>query len=152
MSGLEVLGAVASAVQLAQVSLAVAVSLQSLISRIRDARDILQVRLQQIESLIAIANIISSKPQLQTPEIHGAVQRCLKEIETLKAALAGPAGTAGRLKRWRHVFGGLVMEDRIVEIMARLEKEKSALILCINTIDSQGPLRSLISSNKRYKI
>lgn len=136
MSGLEVLGAVASAVQLAQVSLAITLSLKSLISHIRDAKDVIQLRLQQIENLIAIANIISDKPHLQTTEIHGAVQRCLKEAETLKAALAGPADTAKRLKKLRHVFGGLAMENKIVEIMARLEREKSALVLCISTIDS----------------
>jgi hypothetical protein len=86
--------------------------------------------------LISIANIISNKPQLQTPEIHGGVQRCLKEAETLKATLAGPVGTVGILKRWRHALGSLAIENRIVEIMARLEKEKSGLVLCISTIDS----------------
>jgi hypothetical protein len=129
---MEALGAAAAAVQLASV----AISVQSLIARIRDAKDTMQMRLQQIRSLIAIANTISDKKQLQTPEIYTAVQRCLKEAETLEAMLAGSTGTAKRLKRLRNVIGGLAMENKIVEIMTRLEREKSALALCISTIDS----------------
>jgi hypothetical protein len=141
---MEALGAAAAAMQLASV----AIYLQSLITRIRDAKDTMQKRSQQVETLIVIASAIKDKKQLQTPEIHGAVQRCLKEAETLKTVLAGPRDTAKILERMRNVVGGLIMEKKIEEIMIRLEREKNTLVLCISTIDSYIPISPLLVFSK----
>jgi len=130
---MEVVGVVAAAVQLA----GVARSLRTLITRIRVAEETMQMRLQQIQSLIAIAGTIKrNQPQLDTPEIHVMVHRCLTEATALEAVLEGSKDTANRIERLRHVYRGFVMESKVGEIMARLEREKSALVLCISVIDS----------------
>jgi hypothetical protein len=43
----------------------------------------------------------------------------------------GPA-----VKRWAKSVGGLVMKGKVLELMQNLEREETALMLCIASIDS----------------
>src|SRR5450432_3485240 len=89
MSGLEILGVAASAVQVAQVSLAVVTSLTSLFNQICDAPKIIQTRLLQVQTLVEISRLVASMPQLQTAEVEAILQSCLKDAEALKDVLQG---------------------------------------------------------------
>jgi hypothetical protein len=84
----------------------------------------IQRHLQQIENLVAIAKIIEDKSQLQTLEVNTGIQRCLKEAEMPRDVLAGLSDSGGRIQRWKHAMGGVLMENRIAEVMAAGEGEE----------------------------
>lgn len=134
----EVLGIVASAVQLTQVSIAVVTTLSNFFVQIRDAPEVLQSRLLQIQTLIEISRLVACMPQLQTAEIETTLRNCLKEAKTLKDVLQGLAveKDGSRIKKWLKIVSGLPAEKRILGLLQSLEVEKSALSLCITRIDS----------------
>jgi hypothetical protein len=138
MSGLEILGVAASAVQLAQVTLVIVTTWSSLFLQIRDTPNIVQNRILQVKSLIDIARLIASKYHLQTEEVKIVLGRCLEKAGELRDVLQGlfveEDGSA--VKRWAKSVGGLVMERKILALMKNLEREKTALQLCISSIDS----------------
>lgn len=138
MSGLEILGVAASAVQLAQVSLAIVTSLTSLFNQIRDAPKVVQTRLVQVQTLVEISRLIASMPQLQTAEVEAILQSCSRDAGALKDILQSLAveKDGSSLKKWTKAVGGVVMEKKIVGLLHSLEVGKSALSLCITRIDS----------------
>jgi len=138
MSGLEVLGAVASAVQLATLSHQLITSISTLCTQLKDTPINLKQRISQIESLIEVTKLIECSPQLQTVEIASVVRRCIVDAEALIEVLKGLRvrqrdGLVGRY--WKAV-GGLKKEGKILAVFGSLEREKSALVLCITRIDS----------------
>jgi hypothetical protein len=135
MSGLEALGAAASVVQVAQLSLALVTSLTSLYHSIRDAPWIMQVRLVQVQTLIDISRRIAEQPQLQTPEVEAILMTCLRDSKALLQDLVVEAG-GSKLKKWTHAMGSLIEEKRIISRLERLELAKASLTLCIVQIDS----------------
>jgi hypothetical protein len=138
MSGLEILGVAASAVQIAQVSLAIVTSFTSLFNRIRDAPKIVQTRLVQVQTLAEISRLIASMPQLQTAEVGAILQGCSTDAEALKDVLQGLVveKDGPSIKKWTKAAGGVVVEKKIVGLLHSLEVGKSALTLCITRIDS----------------
>ena len=91
-----------------------------------------------MKTLGDIARLIGSKSHLQTEEVKVILERCLKAAGALRDILQrlfaeedGPA-----IKRWAKSVGGLVMERKVLELMQNLEREKTALVLCIASIDS----------------
>ncbi|KAN0108169.1 hypothetical protein V8E51_007911 [Hyaloscypha variabilis] len=135
MSGLEALGAAASVVQVAQLSLALVTSLTSLYHSIRDAPWIMQARLVQVQTLIDISRRIAEQPQLQTPEVEAILMTCLRDSKALLQDLVVEAG-GSKLKKWTHAMGSLIEEKRIISRLERLELAKASLTLCIVQIDS----------------
>ncbi len=87
MSGLEILGVAASAVQIAQLSLAIVTSLTSLFSQIRNAPKTVQTRLVQVQTRAEISRLIASMPQLQTAEVGAILQSCSEDAEALRDIL-----------------------------------------------------------------
>lgn len=138
MSGLEILGVAASAVQIAQVSLTIVTSFTSLFNRIRDAPKIVQTRLVQVQTLAEISRLIASMPQLQTAEVCAILQGCSTDAEALKDVLQGLVveKDGPSIKKWTKAVGGVVVEKKIVGLLHSLEVGKSALTLCITRIDS----------------
>jgi hypothetical protein len=138
MSGLEILGVAASAVQVAQVSLAIVTSLTSLFNQIRDAPKALQTRLLQIQTLFEISRLVARMEQLQTAEVESVLQSCAKDGETLRDLLEGLVieEDGSRIKKWVKAIGGLVMEKKIAGLLQSLEIGKTSLMLCIARIDS----------------
>jgi len=138
MSGLEILGVAASAIQVAQVGLAIATSLTSIFLKIRDTPKAIQSQAQQVSSLVEVAKLISSKPQLQTNQVEVILQSCLKEARTLRDILQGllTEKDSSQIKKWAKAIGGVVKESKIMELLQSLEREKSALVLCITSIYS----------------
>jgi hypothetical protein len=135
MSGLEALGAAASVVQVAQLSLALVTSLTSLYLSIRDAPWIMQARLVQVQTLIDISRRIAEQPQLQTPEVEAILMTCLRDSKALLQDLVVEAG-GSKLKKWTHAMGSLIEEKRIISRLERLELAKASPTLCIVQIDS----------------
>lgn len=138
MSGLEILGVAASAIQVAQVTLDIVASLTMLFNQIRDAPKLLQTRLAQVQTLIEISRLIASMPQLQTAEVEAILQSCSSDARELKDVLQSLVHEEGgsSIRKWTRAVGGVIMEKRIIGHLHNLEVGKSALTLCITRIDS----------------
>jgi hypothetical protein len=138
MSGLEILGVAASAVQLAQLSLAIVTSLTSLFNQIRDAPKVIQTRLLQVQTLFEISRLIAKTSQLQTPEIESVLQSCVKDGDALRDLLQGLVveKDGPKIKKWAYAIGGSIMEKKIIGLLQSLEVGKTSLTLCITQIDS----------------
>lgn len=131
----EVIGVVAAAIQIAQLSLKLIISLNDLATRLREARSNVQRRVQQLENLIAITVTISQNAQLQTPEVHSSLGRCLQGAESLKLVISKLLDNKKGFQRMVSLFGGAIMENRLAEAMRHLEEEKSTLLIAIIAID-----------------
>lgn len=138
MSGLEILGVAASAIQVAQVGLAIVTSLASLINQLRDAPELAKTRLLQLRTLVDVSTLIEKSPQLQTTEIHAILQNCSKDAKELNDLLSKLVleKDGSRIKKWAKAIGGVVNENKIMRLLAILEMGKASLTLCITQIDS----------------
>src|SRR5690348_3564649 len=104
MAGLEILGAVASAVQLADMCLKIATCAVDLFSRVRDAPETIQKRFEEVKRLIEIARLIEHNPPLQTPLIASIVTRARADADQLLKILTkiDVQPTAGKVvKYWK---------------------------------------------------
>lgn len=138
MSGLELLGVAASAMQVAQVSLAIVTSLTSLFKQIHDAPKVVESRLLQVQTLFEISRLIVNTPQLQTAEVDSILKSCARDGEVLRDVLEKLVVEKNRskIKRWIIAIGGLMEENKVVGLLQSLEVGKTSLSLCIAQIDS----------------
>ena len=138
MSGLDVLGAVAAAAQLAATGLEIVKLISSLNSHVKDAPSWIKGRKTQIQHLVDIAGAIQNSPVLQTDLIQSLLESCNREARDLENVLTelDISPTAGILVRYWKAVGGMKKERRIAALCDRIEEEKSALTLCIVSISS----------------
>ena len=138
MSGLEILGAVAGAVQLADVCAQVITFISDLYSKVRGAPETIRARIAQIEQLIKIAKLIENNAALQTPLVHSIIAKCLEDTGSLLKILKklDTDGSATRAVRYWKALGGVTKEKQILAICERLEERKSSLALCVASINS----------------
>lgn len=138
MSGIEILGAVAAAIQLAETGLKIVKLISSLPSHVEGAPTWIKRRQAQIQHLVEIARIIQSSSALQTSLVQSLLESCSREAKELEAILADlvidPA--MGTFARYWKAAGSVRKEKRIAAICDRLEEEKSAITLCIVSISS----------------
>jgi hypothetical protein len=138
MAGVEVLGALAIAAQLAQQGLQIVSFISDLCSKVRDAPDSIRKQSLQVEQLIDIARLVKHNPSLQTDLVASILRNCVNEAEKLREILAQVSTAAGdgTVRKFWKALDGLAEEKRILELFANLEREKSSLTLCIETISS----------------
>jgi hypothetical protein len=138
MSGLEVLGAVSGAVQLVEAGLGIIKLLHILCSTLHDAPTSMKRRTVQVEHLIQVARVIEQNPSLQTTLIKSLLLNCVgksKELECILAHLTASLD-AGKVEKYWKALGGVMKEKRISDLCKSLEEEKSAIVLCIASINS----------------
>ena len=103
-----------------------------------DAPESIRKKTAQVEQLVAIARLVQHNLSLQTDLVASILGNCFREAgqlgEELKKISVSAGG--GRAKSIWKVLVGLTKEEKILAHFARLEQEKSALALCIETIDS----------------
>jgi hypothetical protein len=138
MSGLEVLGAVSAAIQLADAGLAIVKFLSILCSTLHDAPEYFKKQSIQIQHLIEVARLIQQNPSLQTTLISSLLMNCNEKAKELEGILGKATAklNAGKVERYWKTLGGVMKGSRISELCKSLEEEKSALILCIASINS----------------
>jgi hypothetical protein len=138
MSGLEILGALASAVQLADTCLKITISASELFTRVRGAPETIRTRIAQIEQLIEIARLIEHNSALQTPLIGSVLDRCREDTNNLLGILKklDTEATARKVVKYWTALLGVTKEKKMLGIFERLEERKSSLILCIASINS----------------
>ena len=138
MAGVEVLGVLAAASQLTEQSLKIANIISDLYSKVRDAPESIRKQSVQVGQLIEIARQIKQNPSLQTALVESILRNCVGEAEKLQEILEriSIAAEDGRVRKLWKALDGVGKEKRILALFAKLEQEKSSLVLCIETIDS----------------
>jgi hypothetical protein len=137
MSGIEVIGAIASVVQLVDVCFRVTKSLFDLLSTVRRIPEVMKQRQANVEQLQEILRMIRDCPVLQTANIGQVLGSIATKLQNLRGILEKLINTSGKgtKKHCRALFGA-VKEKRIISIFNELESDKTMLILCIVNVDS----------------
>jgi hypothetical protein len=138
MTGVEVLGALAAASQLTEQGLKISIFISDLYAKVRDAPESIRKQSVQVKQLIDIARLIKHNPPLQTALVESILRNCVGEAEKLQEILGKISTAAGdaRVKKLWKALDGVTKEKKILTLFAKLEREKSSLALCIETIDS----------------
>jgi hypothetical protein len=138
MEPLAALGAAAAASQFVDQGLKVTIAISGLYSSMRDAPDTVRHNLFQIEQLVSISKLIIQNPALQTASIQSTLSTSLGEASKLQHSLkkVHVLKAAGRVEHARKAFLAVMKEKGIVQFFANLEREKTALVLCIQEINS----------------
>lgn len=98
MSGVEVLGALAAASQLAEQGLKTALFIADLCSKIRAAPESIHKQSTQLEQLISIAKLIEANPALQTDAVESILRSCVRNVEHLQKILTSISAAAETAK------------------------------------------------------
>ncbi|KAL8789035.1 MAG: hypothetical protein Q9195_007001 [Heterodermia aff. obscurata] len=135
MSGLEVIGVVASASQLMRYLFEIIDYTQSVRTFIRGASCPFQQHREHLESLISVVNSIRQAPLLQTSIIEKHLKALLNRSETLCATLRRYSLDLARspVNKFWTALQARRAEAQILKDLASLERQKSNLLLYITT-------------------
>ena len=133
MSGIEILGVLASTGQLLSYSFKITRSLNEIYQRVQDAPKRISQHSIQIKQLISTTELIQEQQVLQTAPILTHINATLVQAESLCAILEQLTEdySRGSIRRYWKILTA-TKEKEILANFDRLEKEKSALILCIS--------------------
>jgi len=147
MSGIEAVGVLASIAQLLEFGLKLTSLINDVYNRIEEAPEKVLLHTTHIKQLI---HLIQEQSELQNPTVHSHVRTTLAEAEKLQQILQRMVEDytkgSGKKRLWKALVGR--EERRMVASLERLEKEKSALILCINFkhIETLGIVRDSVGA------
>jgi hypothetical protein len=137
MSGIEVIGAVASVVELVDVCFRVTQSLFGLLSTVRRIPEVVKQRQANVEQLQEILLMIRDCPVLQTAKIGHVLRSIATKLQNLRGTLEKLINTSDKgIKKYCRALRGALQEKRIISIFNELESDKTILILCIVSVDS----------------
>ena len=148
MSGVEVIGLLASVSQLAGHALNIYSSISEIYHKIQNAPRIIQEHAEHIKHLIKTAELINEHELLQTDCINSQIISTLNQARLLSATLDKVKRDylRGRVVRryWKIVKGD--REKEILASLKQLDQERSALVLCISIAhtDLLGTIRESI--------
>ncbi|KAI9806988.1 MAG: hypothetical protein M1833_002646 [Piccolia ochrophora] len=135
MSGLEIVGVLASAAQLANYCVKITISITELYRSVREAPKRIKPRENQIRQLIHTTEQIKQHRVLQTAVVQCHIHATLVEATALYEILDQTARqySRGAIRRYWKVLSA--SKERLIdESFDKIEREKSALTLCITTI------------------
>ncbi|KAK4696133.1 hypothetical protein P7C71_g1739, partial [Lecanoromycetidae sp. Uapishka_2] len=138
MSGLEVLGALAAASQLAEQGLKITTTIYDIYRKVRDAPESIRKQTVQVEQLIDIAKLIKGTASLQTDLVASVLRDCTTDAHKVLHSLQqiAPGSELHAPKKLWKALAGITKEKNILEHLTKLEQGKSSLALCIATIDN----------------
>lgn len=133
MSGIEVVGLMASASQLALYSIRIITCVSEIVQKVQDAPARIRQHSDQIRQLVSTAQLIEQHHLLQTVQVHAHIKAALEQAKTLSATLEQLTKdySRGPIRRYWIVLKA-TKEKEILANFDRLETEKSALLLCIS--------------------
>lgn len=135
MSGIETIGIVASASQLAAYSIKIVSCLSQIYKEVSGLPHQIKDHVKQIEKLIETTILIQQHKSLHSPQIFSQLQTTLKEAISLCNVLTETASRyAEHSFRGYWAFWKSGGEKEILNRLSKLEREKSALRLCISLI------------------
>jgi len=134
MDPLTVLGAASSAAQLLQQGTKIVKFLYNLRLKMKDAPEKIQ---RQIRQLSLILELFLHNASLQIDSVALVFDSCLQRSQELKSYLDDLSldKAKGRLRKFKRAFKSVVKEHDIAVLFDSLEREKTALMLCIQEID-----------------
>ena len=133
MSGIEIVGLLASAGQLVSYSIKITTSLNEIYQRVQDAPKRISQHSIQIKQLISTTKLIQQQQLLQTALVFTHINATLEQAKSLCTILEQLTQdySRGSIRRYWKILTA-TKEKEILANLDRLEKEKSALILCIS--------------------
>lgn len=135
MSGIEVVGILASTAQLITYILRISTYFEEICEKVQGAGQEFKKHSGQIQQLTLIAEDVKRHPLLQTDTIHSHVKALLGDAETLCTILDHVIAQYGRGLIRKFFWAIKSHKERdILIIIERLEREKSALVLSISII------------------
>lgn len=136
MTGVEILGLLASLSQLAAYTINITTSIAEIYHRVQDAPQRIQQHIQQISHLIDTARLIEKHRLLQTDSICAHVNSTLDQAIQVCRIVDKFKGDYDRRSSIRKYWTALkgTKEKEILASLKRLEQEKSALLLCISIV------------------
>lgn len=138
MEPLAIIGAAAAAFQFAEQGLTITKYLHSNISSLRKASEITQHRLELVDQLEGVFQAIVHNPSLQTDAVARLLQPALQSASKLQSDLLRlEIGENGpKWRKWSRSFRAFMQSDDIERAFDKLNRQTSALILCLQTVDS----------------
>lgn len=135
MSGVEVVGILASTAQLITYILRISTYFEEICRKVQGAGQEFKKHNGQIKQLTVIAEDVKRHPLLQTDAIHSHVKALLVDAETLCTILDQAKAEYGKglIRKVLWAIKGHRERDILI-IVERLEREKSSLVLAINII------------------
>ena len=132
MSGIEILGALASTAQLVVYSLKIAAYLTEVQNKTKFLSRDISSHKRHVHEPIAITTLIRQNTSLQCPIIHVRVKATLREAHSLYQLLQEIASKSSRKLLWKYwsIIEG--QHEKKLFLFDRLERQKSALALSIS--------------------
>jgi hypothetical protein len=151
MSGVEILGIIASAGQVAQYGLIFIALVSAMYEKIKDAPGAIEQQLGKIKQLLSITEHIQQTSRHRNPTVHAHIESIHLEARKLAAILEGLSEQYNRhsIKGYFQILKGRE-EKRICAIFDTLEKAKSDLTLCITGCNADS-LHDIRVSVKRIE-
>ena len=150
MSGVEAIGLLAGGAQLAFYTLHIATQLSEIYHRVKDTPRRIQQHTHQIKQLASTAQLIEDHSLLQNDNIKAHVNSTLCQAKQISATLEGVKRDYSQglfIRRyWKTVKGR--REKEILATFEGLEKEKTALLLCISLVNTD--LLGTIQGSRTY--
>jgi len=142
MTGIEVLGAMASAAQIAFYVIQTSSLIIEQFKRLRNAPIKFQQHSETATQLIGIARVVQSNQWLQTESMASLLKGILGKVEEVHKLLPkvqkhDKAARPGFVITYWKAYRSLRKEERILAIFAGLEEQKSTLALCILEIQTR---------------
>lgn len=135
MSGVATLGVLASVTQLAAYSIKIALHLEETYAAFRNASAPFTGHIEQIKELIGITLLIEQQKDLWSPAVHRQLQATLSEAQILYELLRDLASKYSQNSIWKYwSILSRVTENQILSSLESLERQKSTLRLCIDTV------------------
>ncbi|OJD31477.1 uncharacterized protein BKCO1_4700050 [Diplodia corticola] len=136
MSGLEVVGAVASIVQLAQITGKLVICLRDLSDNVRRSSERFQNYKQRADELQQIVTLMKENDQLQSDALRAPIDALVRTVEAILRVLAKKFVTdpSNPSTKWRNRLKGARIPQAEALISAKfddLERHKSTLALAI---------------------
>lgn len=156
MSGFEIVGAVAVGCQFVEQLVTVGKLIFSVYNQLQDGPAQILQRLQELQTFSDIVKQVKSTESLQTDIAKDIFLRCDKHTSQLIAifeSISSATSSASLSHRTWKAIVGVAKEDDILKIFLTLEREKSALQLhidALNTYVLQDPL-DLIALTKTQR-
>lgn len=137
MSGIETLGVLASATQLAAYGIKIVLHLDEVCSALQNTSSRTKGHLKQVQELIQTTTLIERHESLWSPAIHRQLQATLLEAQVLYNLLQELVNKYTRNLVWKYwsILNGLAEKEVLISL-DKLEREKSTLRLCIGAVNT----------------
>ena len=153
MSGVETLGCIASATQLAAYGIKIVLHLSEIYAEIRGAPRRTKEQISQVRELIEIVTLIEQHRSLQSPALCKQLQTTLDEARSLYDNLKDLANLATKYTTnplWRYWAITKGASTKGIQIgLEKLDRHKSTLKLCVSLVHTdlltniEGGIRSI---------